>query len=123
MNKSDLLLFNSATNYSRSNIFMSYTNTNSVGETYSLNLKVKNKRPAVYPSHEPPQEIFNFTISGLNTAKSKGYTELNPHGLLIFAGPTNYIKITTETSSSDGGTFHSAVAAFDTLTVKNLIGA
>jgi hypothetical protein len=122
MNKSDLLLFNSATNYSRSNIFMSYTNTSAVGETYSLNLKVKNKRPAVYPSHEPPQEIFNFTISGLNTARSKGYAELNPSGLLVYAGPTNYLKITTE-PLPDGGTFNTAVASFDTLIVKNLIGA
>ena len=122
MKKSDLLLFNSATNYSRSNIFMSYTNTSAVGETYSLNLKVKNKRPATYPIGTPPQEIFNFTISGLNTAKAKGYAELNPSGLLVYAGPTNYLKITTE-PLPDGGTFNTAVASFDTLIVKNLIGA
>lgn len=122
MKKSDLLLFNSATNYSRSNIFMSYTNTSAVGETYSLNLKVKNKRPATYPIGTPPQEIFYFTISGLNTAKAKGYAELNPSGLLVYAGPTNYLKITTEPAQG-GGTFNTAVASFDTLIVKNLIGA
>jgi len=54
----------------------------------------------------------------MGIARAKGYTELNPSGLLVYGGPTNYIKITNETSGSITQSY--GVIAIDTLYVRGV---
>lgn len=106
---------------SRDNLFFSYTNR--TGDVVSTKLKLysKNNRTAVSVDDEEEEQLYyilGITASGMGIARAKGYTELNPSGLLVYGGPTNYIKITNETSGSITQSY--GVIAIDTLYVRGV---
>jgi hypothetical protein len=41
-------------------------------------------------------------MSGLTIGQSKGYVEITPHGMLLYSGPSGYLKITTEDNINYG---------------------
>lgn len=95
-----------------SNIFMSYTNNGATAQTCSLMLYQKN---AYLSSNRPPFPIYGMTVSNVLIASSLGYTQVNPSGMLVYAGPTNYIKLSTQTNNGVSSNY--GVMAIDTLYV------
>lgn len=92
-----------------SDIYLSYTNTNN----YTQQLKV-----LLVPSMLATSGstfYYGITVSQMAIATSTGYTELNPEGLLVYASPTNYLKVTTHKSGTSTQSY--AIVSVDELWV------
>ena len=109
------ILSGTRTSLIQKNLFASYTNTGSQGQTLSLGLLAKTSgRPDNWNLGQG-YDLLGFTLSGITVFGSEGYTQLNPEGLLIYAGPTNYIKLTTHPLQT--GSHNYGVIAVDQLYV------
>lgn len=91
---SQVVLFGPGYAQTRSNYYFSYTNITNDTEDYDMYFHVKSSGRTAFT----PQQ-YRVKLSSMKYMTSSGYTELNPHGLLVWNGPNNYIKFTTDNNN------------------------
>lgn len=99
-------LFDSNTRYtSRTDVQFAIQNDTSADINTRLNLRLKTQWPQA-----SGHGIYTISFMSMIVTTASSYTELNPDGLLVWAGPTNFIKISTNKNNQ-----YSVLAADDVL--------
>lgn len=97
----------------------SFTNNSTTGETYSILISVTSSIRGTVGNESLPNFNYNLVIKGLGVGSAKGYTELNSQGLLVYAGPSNFLKISTDQLSGATSGSNLGIIAVDTIVGGN----